>query len=92
LYFCFNKLLLSTSLIRVKESNLVALRYNELLGYVVQQRSGEELLLSLSKEDFQRSNMVSRVLRLLETESIQLTGLPSENNLEQLNALLASDW
>ena len=92
LYFCFNKLSLSTSLIRVKESNLVALRYNELLGYVVQQRSGEELLLSLSKEDFQRSNMVSRVLRLLETESIQLTGLPSENNLDQLNALLASDW
>jgi RimJ/RimL family protein N-acetyltransferase len=91
LYFCFNKLSLSTSLIRVKESNLVALRYNELLGYVVQQRSGEELLLSLTKEDFQRSNMVSRVLRLLETESIQLTGLPSKNNLDQLNALLKSN-
>jgi RimJ/RimL family protein N-acetyltransferase len=91
LYFCFNKLMLSSSLIRIKEFNVVALRYNELLGYVVQQRSGEELLLSLTKEDFQRSNMVSRVLRLLETESIQLTGLPSENNLDQLNALLKSN-
>jgi hypothetical protein len=83
--------MLSSSLIRIKECNVVALRYNELLGYVVQQRSGEELLLSLTKEDFQRSNMVSRVLRLLETESIQLTGLPSENNLDQLNALLKSN-
>jgi RimJ/RimL family protein N-acetyltransferase len=91
LYFCFNKLLLNSSLIRVKESNLVAIRYNELLGYVVQQRSGEEILLSLTKEGFHRSIMVSRVLRLLETESIQLRGLPSENNLEQLNALLASN-
>jgi RimJ/RimL family protein N-acetyltransferase len=91
LYFCFNKLMLSGSLIRIKECNVVALRYNELLGYVVQQRSGEELLLSLTKEDFQRSNMVSRVLRLLETESIQLTGLPSKNNLDQLNALLKSN-
>ena len=91
LYFCFNKLMLSSSLIRIKKGNVVALRYNELLGYVVQQRSGEELLLSLTKEDFQRSIMVSRVLRLLEPKSIQLTGLPSDKNLDQLNALLISN-
>jgi RimJ/RimL family protein N-acetyltransferase len=91
LHFCFNKLMLSSSLIRIKEGNKVALRYNELLGYVVQQRAGEEILLSLTKEAFQRSMMVSRVLRLLDTESIQLTGIPSVNNLEQLNALLESN-
>ena len=91
LHFCFNKLMLSSSLIRIKEGNKVALHYNELLGYVVQKRAGEEILLSLTKEAFQRSMMVSRVLRLLDIESIQLTGMPSENNLEQLNALLESN-
>lgn len=91
LYFCFNKLMLSTSLIRIKEGNKVALRYNELLGYVVLQRTGEEILLHLTKDAFHRSSLVSRVLSLLDPGSIQLTGLPSENNLEQLNVFLESN-
>lgn len=92
LYFCFNKLGLSSSLIRVKKSNETALSYNQFLGYKVRSEQGEELILGLTKEAFEDSIFVSRVLSSLKEESVDLSGVPSENNLSQINELLRSKW
>ncbi len=88
LYFCFNKLGLNSSLIRVKKGNEAALWYNQFLGYNVKLHQGEEIVLSLTKEAFEDSMVVSRILRTLRRESVQLTGTPSENNLNRINELL----
>ena len=88
LYFCFNKLGLSSSLVRVKKGNDVALAYNQTLGYSIQSQQGNELILCLTKEAFEDSMVVSRILRTLRRESVQLTGTPSENNLNRINELL----
>ena len=88
LYFCFNKLGLNSSLIRVKKGNEAALWYNQFLGYNVKSHQGEEIVLSLTKEAFEDSMVVSRILRTLRRESVQLTGTHSENNLNRINELL----
>ena len=88
LYFCFNKLGLNSSLIRGKKGNEAALWYNQFLGYNVKLHQGEEIVLSLTKEAFEDSMVVSRILRTLRQESVQLTGTPSENNLNRINELL----
>jgi RimJ/RimL family protein N-acetyltransferase len=89
LYFCFNKLSLSSSLIRVKKGNDVALAYNQTLGYSIQSQHGNEIILSLTKEAFEASAVVSRLMRHLKQDSICLTGIPSDNNLSRINELLS---
>lgn len=88
LYFCFNKLGLNNSLIRVKKSNKLALKYNQILGYSIKSIQGEVILLSMNKEEFERSVIVSRLLKTLNKESVKLSGEPSEFNLNKVNALL----
>ena len=89
LYFCFNKLGLSSSLVRVKKGNDVALAYNQTLGYSIQSQQGNELILCLTKEAFEASAVVSRLMRHLKQDSICLSGNPSAINLSQINELLS---
>ncbi|MFM7595848.1 MAG: hypothetical protein ACKO4Y_06695 [Flavobacteriales bacterium] len=91
LYFCFNTLGLTNSFIRIKVGNDAALKYNELLGYVVQETSASEWLLCLTKKAFFEAFMVSRLLSRLDPTLIILSGLPSVNNLDHINELLASN-
>lgn len=91
LYFCFNKLGLSNSLIRVKKSNELALKYNQILGYSIKSIQGEVILLGMNKEEFEHSVIVSRVLKTLNIDSVKLFGEPSEFNLSRINALLHTE-
>mgnify|MGYP000867162936 CR=1 FL=1 len=75
--------------VRVKKGNDVALAYNQTLGYSIQSQQGNELILCLTKEAFEASAVVSRLMRHLKQDSICLSGNPSAINLSQINELLS---
>jgi uncharacterized protein YtpQ (UPF0354 family) len=85
LYFCFNILELNSSLIRIKEGNDMAISYNQLLGYKRHSVVGNEITFVLTKDGFEASRYVQRLLQVLPKESIKLLGTPSDNNLELIN-------
>ena len=88
LYFCFNMLGLTYSLIRIKEGNELAINYNKLLGYQLQSVQGNELTFVLTSDNFGESRYVQRLIQILPKEPIQLLGVPSDNNLELINKQL----
>jgi RimJ/RimL family protein N-acetyltransferase len=85
LYFCFNMLGLTYSLIRIKEGNVPAINYNKLLGYQLQSVQGNELTYVLTSDNFGESRYVQRLIQILPKEPIQLLGVPSDKNLELIN-------
>ena len=85
LYFCFNVLGLTSSLIRIKEGNELAINYNKLLGYQLKSVLGNELTFVLTSDSFVESRYVQRLIQILSKEPIQLLGVPSDNNLELNN-------
>ncbi len=88
LYFCFNILGLNSSLIKIKKGNDVAISYNQLLGYKMQSVVGNEITLVLTKDGFEASRYIQRLVQVLPKESIQLLGTPSDNNLDLINRYL----
>jgi RimJ/RimL family protein N-acetyltransferase len=88
LYFCFNILGLNSSLIKIKKGNDVAISYNQLLGYKIQSVVGNEITLVLTKDGFEASRYIQRLVQVLPKESIQLLGTPSDNNLNLINRRL----
>jgi RimJ/RimL family protein N-acetyltransferase len=87
LYFCFNKIGVSTSIAKAKEDNYIAAEFNKCLGYKEVKRSQGVIYLQLKKEDFLRAPMVASVLRKIE-KSVQLTGTVSDKNLDSINQWL----
>ena len=85
LYFCFNILGLNSSLIKIKKGNDVAISYNQLLGYKIQSVVGNKITLVLTKDAFEASRYIQRLVQVLPKESIQLLGTPSDNNLDLIN-------
>ena len=87
LYFCFNKIGVSTSLAKVKDENYTAIEFNKSLGYKEVKRSQGVIYLQLKKEDFLHAPLVASVLRKIE-KSVHLTGTVSDKNLDSINQWL----